>query len=103
MDFFESYLERREESTQETHFCLCCGKEFFKDSANLDILKKHIQDKHQFTECHHDKIFTPELFSLHLANVHHVDFDYVGNFAEFCRKEERPPALMMQTKAGWLN
>ena len=64
------------------------------------MLKKHLQDEHHFTECHHNKIFTPELFALHLANVHHVDFDYVGNFVELGWKEERPLALMMWPKGG---
>ncbi|OCL10740.1 hypothetical protein AOQ84DRAFT_209702 [Glonium stellatum] len=98
MNFFGSYLEHSSESTQEAYFCLCCGKEFLKDSSNSDMLNKHLQDDHHFVECHHDKTFAPELFSLHLANIHHVDFDYVGDFANLCQKEERPPALMACSK-----
>ena len=100
MDFFESYLERCDASPQETHFCRCCDKKFVEDLANPDMLKNHLQDEHHFTECHHDKIFTPELFSLHLANTHHVGFNYVGGFAALCQEDERPPALMMWSKGG---
>lgn len=71
-----------------------------EDLANPDMLKKHLQDEHHFTECHHNKIFTPELFSLHLANTHHVGFNYVGSFATLCQKDERPPALMIWPKGG---
>lgn len=100
MDFFESYLESRDAPPQETHFCRLCDKKFMEDLADPGVLKKHLQDEHRFTECHHNKIFTPELFSLHLASTHHVDFDCVGGFAALCQKDECPPALMMWPKGG---
>jgi hypothetical protein len=97
--FFENVTEPSQDDTEEDSsytYCLCCGEVVPENTGGAYNRTQHLEEKHNFhknTTC--EKFCRLDLFTLHLANMHGVQTEFVGNLAEICREEDRSPIFKL--------